>query len=322
MKRLCILLAGLFVWLSSSAARPPRDTLSLVFSDSLTNEYLDTVNLNKKILINDYSMIGAQYGVSFNRTLFNPTKNETFLFQPVNFGVLYTRYGKMFGYMPYFGFQVGAFFGRDGYNTKANREGVRPHVDGADVAVIDYLEFPAMAHMHVDIGRFKLMANLGIYGGYRLKIHRTLAEDWVNYTFNVTEEYKPAEPEDKRWGKDFAIKDYTDKFYPFENRFDYGVKGGAGVALMFDPVEFHLTLGVRWGWSSFYQQNYYSPYYYRFAYPLDFIVSFGVHFQLTKRTGKTSAQLRREARQLVYPEEYQDNTTVNMQYENNTGKGR
>lgn len=306
--------------LPALAKRPQRDTVTVEFLDSLTPEYLDTVNLNKHIVINDYHMIGVQGGVSFNRMLFNPSKNETFLFQPVNYGILFTHYGKMFGYMPYFGYQIGAFYGRDGYNTKPNKDKVRPKVDGCDVAVYEYIEIPAMGHMHFDAGRFKMMANLGIYGGYRLSVHRTIGEGWENYTFNVNDPYKPAEPEDKKYGKDYPISAYVDRFYPFENRFDYGVKGGIGIGLMFDPIEIHLTGNVRWSWSSLYQQDYYSPYYYRFAYPLDIVVSIGIHYQLTKRTGKTSRQLKQEARKLVYPELY--DSTINVQYENTSGKGR
>ena len=48
------------------------------------------------------------------------------------------------------------------------------------------------------------------------------------------------------------------------------------------------------------QWNYNSEYYYRFAYPFDIIISGGIHIQLTRRTGKTRAQLKKEAKQLVY----------------------
>ena len=321
LRKILVGLSLLLAALPALAMRPQRDTLTLHLEDSLTNEYLDTVNLNRRFVINDYHLVGVQYGVSLSRMLFNPVKNETFLFQPVNYGVTFTQYGKMFGYMPYFGYQVGLFYGRLGYSTKANKDGVRPVVDGAETAVYEYIEAPAMGHMHVDVGVFKLMANLGLFAGYRFSVHRTISEGWENYTFNVTDSYKPAAPEDSKYGKDFPIQNYTDKFYPFENKFDYGVKGGVGFALMFDPVEIHVTAQARWSMSSLYQQNYYSEYYYRFANPLDLIISVGLHFQLTKRTGKTSAQLREEARRLVYPEQYK-NSTVEVRYENKSSDSR
>ena len=69
---------------------------------------------------------------------------------------------------------------------------------------------------------------------------------------------------------------------------------------MFDPVEIHFNALLRWSWSSLYAPDYASPYYYRYAYPLDIIASVGVHFQLTKRSGKTTKALRRQAKELVY----------------------
>ena len=69
---------------------------------------------------------------------------------------------------------------------------------------------------------------------------------------------------------------------------------------MFDPVEIHINALVRWSWSSLYDPDYASPYYYRYAYPMDGILTVGVHFQLTKRSGKTSQALRQEARAIVY----------------------
>ena len=51
-----------------------------------------------------------------------------------------------------------------------------------------------------------------------------------------------------------------------------------------------------------YDADYYSPYYYRFANTFDIVVSAGIHIQLTKRTGMTSRQLRRQAREMIYRE--------------------
>ena len=69
---------------------------------------------------------------------------------------------------------------------------------------------------------------------------------------------------------------------------------------MFDPIEIHFNALFRWSWSTLYDPDSISPYRYRYAYPLDISATVGVHFQLTKRSGKTTAQLRREAREIVY----------------------
>ena len=103
-----------------SLAVPLTDSLDLI--PTFSDEYLDTVKMKKAKAINDYTMIGVQYGVSLSQMRFNPTKRQGMLMTPYNFGITYTRYGKMFGYMPYFGFQTGVLFGQDGYVFKKDKE--------------------------------------------------------------------------------------------------------------------------------------------------------------------------------------------------------
>ena len=75
-----------------------------------------------------------------------------------------------------------------------------------------------------------------------------------------------------------------------------------GFGLMFDPFEIHVTVHVKWGWNSFWQPDYYSPYYYRFGYPLDGGVNIGLYYQLSPRHGHSRAQLRKMARKIVESE--------------------
>lgn len=96
---------------------------------------------------------------------------------------------------------------------------------------------------------------------------------------------------------DEAIKN---SFLDTDRRFDYGLVGGIGFGLVFDPVEFHVNANLRYGWGTLYDPDYYSKYFYRFAYPLNVSVSAGLYFQLTKRTGKSKPQIKREARESVY----------------------
>lgn len=258
-----------------------RDSLKTMTSDSTngevfySDEYLDTVKLKRKFTINDYSMIGVQYGVSLSQVRFNPAKKQKMMMTPLNIGVLYTCYGKMFGYMPYFGFQTGLFYGQDGYEFKKDKETgeIIENVDGAIKATYTYLELPLMSHFHFDVWHLKFIINAGLYGAYRLDVER----DGANL-----------EPE------------YTNKFYDYDRRFDYGVKAGAGFALVFDPIEFHVTATYRASLGTLYKPDYHSEYYYRFAYPSDIIISAGLHIQLTKRTGKTKTMLRKEAKSIVY----------------------
>ena len=245
-------------------------------ADTLTNEYLDTLNVRKALVVNDYSLIGVQYGVGLSRVMWNPPQEQSMLFVPVNFGVTYTRYGQMFA-MPYFAFKAGLFYAKEGYQFEYNEEYDWTYkVEGAEKAILEVVELPLLFQFHYDSWNFKIIAEVGCYGGYRLGIQR-----FPGKTGNVRPELE-----------------YS--FTETDRRLDYGLKGGVGLALVFDPLEFHITASYKHSLSSLYPQDHYSQYYYRFAYPSNIIVSAGVHYQLSKRTGKTKASLKKEAKAKVY----------------------
>lgn len=251
-----------------------QDKTKLNPVDSFPDIYLDTVQVKKQFMINDYSLVGVQYGVSFNQMSFNPSEKQSMLFNPQYFGVTYTKYGKLFGFMPNFGLQVGLFYGHQGYKFKKDiTTGNTYTIENATQAVMDVVEVPMLTQVHIDFWRMKLMVSAGIYGGYRLNIERT--GDAV----------------------DAAIRN---SFKDTDIRLDYGLKGGVGVAFEFDPIEIHFQGMVKYGWSSLYQPDYASQYYYRFAYPFDIVFTAGIHYQLTRKTGKTNHQLRQEAFDSVY----------------------
>lgn len=250
---------------------------TVMMDDTLTNEFLDTLNIRRKTKINDYSLIGVHYGVGLSRMMFNPTQKQDMVFMPYNVGVTYTKYGKMFGYMPYFGFQVGFYYGQEGYQFEYNEERNYTYkIEGAEKAVIDIIEVPVLAHMHIDFWNMKVMANIGCYAGYRLGIERF--------------------PGKTGFVKDEMVHSFKDT----DRRMDYGIKGGLGFGLIFDPIEIHIQAMYKHSLSSLYEPDHYSEYYYRFAYPSNIIISAGVHFQLTKRTGRTKAQLKKLAKEMVY----------------------
>lgn len=273
------ILAGIACW-----GRTPADTVktlspsgprdSLKVSDTYSDIYLDTVQVNHVFEVNDYSLIGVEYGVSFSRMSFNPSYTQSTLFSPNTFGIFYTRYGKMFAYLPYFGFKAGLRYTHEGYKFKENKDTkVTPTVEGATQAVMDVVEVPFMAHLHIDGLHYKVMAEAGIYGGYRLNIKRT---------------------------GEYVDESILNSFKDTDRRFDYGICGGVGFGLVFDPLEFHINANVRYSWGTLYDPDYYSKDYYRFAYPFDVMVTAGVYFQLTRRTGRGKAQLRSEAYQQVF----------------------
>lgn len=283
MKTALILAAAFLAWNVSGQekGRPDRDTLRIVSEFTLPSTpdslsaYLDTVEVKKKMVINDYSMIGLQYGMNISQVSWNPSMRQKSLFFPYNFGIFYTRYGKMFGYMPYFGFQAGIIYTKEGYSFKPDDEtetwpDLGGPYSGVRQAVMDVIEVPLLAHIHVDFWKMKLLADIGFFVGYRLNIERS------------GQDIDPA---------------IANSFIDTDRRFDYGIKGGAGFAFVFDPVEIHFTAMYKYSMGTLHQPDYYSTYYYRYSYPSNIVFSVGLHFQLTKRTGMTKHQLRREAKE-------------------------
>ena len=271
MKKLLIII--LFSALPFLAIAQP----GLTFEEKLTDEYLDTLDLRKKLELNDYVLVGVQYGVGMSRVMWNPSQKQESVFMPYNVGATVTIHGKMFGYMPFFGFQAGVFLGQEGYKFKHNEDlDYTYKIAGAESAIMDVVEVPLSFLFHLDFWKMKVMAQAGCFGGYRLGIER-----FEGATGSVKEENRHS-------------------FLETDRRIDYGLKGGAGLGFVFDPVEFHIMLTYKHSLASLYEPDHYSQYYYRFAYPTNFVLSAGVHIQLTKRTGKTNAQLKAMAREMVY----------------------
>ena len=248
-----------------------------VRENTLSNEYLDTLHIEKKSEINDYSMIGIHYGMGLSRVMWNPTQQQDMLLMPYNVGITYTKYGKMFGFMPFFGFQIGLLYTQEGYQFKYNEERHYVYkVEGAEKAILDVIEMPLLAHMHFDFWNMKILANIGCYAGYRIGIER-----FPGKTGSV-------------------MPELVHSFKDTDRRIDYGIKGGLGFGFVFDPIEIHLQAMYKHSLSSLYEPDYYSEYYYRYAYPSNIIITAGIHYQLTKRTGKTKADLKKAAKELVY----------------------
>ena len=242
-----------------------------------TNEFLDTLNVKKNLVINDYSMFGITYGVNLSRVTWNPRQNQDLLVIPMNIGISYTKYGKMFGYMPFFGFQIGVNYTQEGYQFEYNEEKDYTYkIDGAEKAIYDIVEVPILMHCHYDMWNFKIIAHAGCYGGYRIGIQRFPGKTgWVD-------------PEIEH------------SFLETDRRWDYGLKGGLGFGLVFDPVEFHFMATYKHSFGTLYEPDHYSEYYYRFAYPMNIVISAGIHVHLSKRTGMSKSALRKQAREIVY----------------------
>lgn len=276
-KILTILLITFGVHVGAQENKP----LEAVPIDEFPNEYLDTLTIEKKIEINDYTMIGVHYGIGLSQVMFNPTQKQNMMFVPVNFGISFTKYGRMFGYMPFFGIEAGLLYTKEGYQFEKNeKDGIVTigKVEGAEKAIMEVVEAPVLMVGHYDMLNFKLMLKLGCYAGYRLSVERFPGE-----TGYVKPEIEKA-------------------FLDTDRRIDYGIKGGLGFGLVFEPLEIHIQALYKHSLSSLYNPNYYSEYYYRFAFPSNISITAGLHFHLSKRTGKTKADIKKAAKGIVYGE--------------------
>lgn len=278
MKKIITAIICLLAALPSFAQQ--RDTL--LYPDS----YLDTVQVAKQFKINDYYMVGVEYGASWNDVLFNPATTTSRTMRPGYYGIFFSHYEKMFGMYPFFGLKFGLAYGTEGYEFTRNKETGTVRViygehelgaghTGQYGEVMHVIEAPFLASMHADTRYTKLMGEIGLYGGYRLDVER----------FSVD----PDIPATNQF-----------EFFDFENRFDYGLQGGFGVGLVLEPFEFHVNARVRYSWSSLVEPGYYSKYYFKTISPLDVMITGGLYFNLTKRSGKSRGQIRKEAYNIVY----------------------
>ena len=260
--------------------------------DSVTNEYLDSTPLPKKARINDYWMVGVHGGVSLQYGYYNPPRQTRFYPNLPVWGVSITRFATMMNTFPNLGMEVGFQHNYEGYNFKEyevdgidGKDTYRQDIDGYHEAYMEVPEVFILTHGHIDMGQYaKINLKLGMYGGYRMNITRI---------------------HDNAYNRVYHDPEIAHSFRDTDNRWSYGVQGGLGFGLMFDPIEVHLGVQVKWGWSSFYKPDVVSPYYYRFAYPLDGAVTLGVYYQLTKRRGHTRGALRQLARDYLAEEREQ-----------------
>ena len=255
--------------------------------DSVTNEWLDNTPLPKKARINDYWIVGVHGGVSLEHGYFNPPRQVNFYLNNPVYGFSITRFATMMNTFPNLGMELGFQHNYEGYSFKeyeVDGRKARQDIDGAHEAYIEVPEVFLLTHGHIDMGQYaKIILKVGMYGGYRMNITRIRDENYPNYLVPGSE----------------------NEFLDTDNRWTYGVQGGLGFGLMLDPIEVHLGVQVKWGWSSFHQPDVVSPYYYRFSYPLDGAVTLGVYYQLTKRQGHTRSALRRLARDYMAQEREQ-----------------
>ena len=278
-RRFTLVLFGLMAVLALRAQEIDLEKEFFQLPDSVTDGYLDSLSLPKRARINDYWIVGVHGGVSVEHGDFNPIRYLNWYPHLPMYGFSVTRYATMMNTFPVMGMELGFQQNYEGYSFKEfEKDGVtyRQHVRNAYEAVMEVPEVFLLTHGHLDMGQYaKIILKVGMYGGYRKNITRS---------------------------GDYMDPEIAEVFLDTDRRWTYGVQGGLGFGLMLDPIEIHLMTQIKWGWSSFYQPDYLSPYYYQFGYPLDGAVTIGIYYQLTPRRGHTRGRLRRMARQMVEQE--------------------
>ncbi|MCF0173168.1 MAG: hypothetical protein HUJ91_05505 [Bacteroidales bacterium] len=166
-------------------------------------------------------LIGVRYGVSYSTAGFSPDVSPKKIICPNSFGLAYTCYTDLWDMLNNFGFQVNAMMVQEGYDAE--------YIDGERYTVA---QAAMLCNFHLDFSRFRIIANVGPYAGYRVANGRL----------------------DKEWRD-------TD------NRFDYGITAGGGLAAGIGPFELQLEASYKYGLSSYFHTFYYSDEYWLFAYP-------------------------------------------------------
>lgn len=227
MRKILILLFALFL---SANLFAQDDNLIAPLNDDFKD--IDTVKVGQKF--HNIHMIGVKYGYTLATVSSSPSLHEGYIQAPYNFSLLYTCYHAMWDYMPYFGFQTGIKYGEEGYSSDLDGYGER----------YKKVEIPLIAQFKIDFSRFRILANLGTYYGYRLST-------------------------DKEGG-----------FDRYDIRNDYGIIGGAGFAVIFEPLEFQIEANYQYSLCSVYHTNKMSDMYWLITYPRNILISFGVFIHL------------------------------------------
>ena len=179
-------------------------------------------------------MIGVSYGVNWSGVNSSPKIGSEKVLTYNNIGVQYTYYHALWDQLFNFGLQIGAWHGYEGYTSRTDGYG----------ETCEIVEVPLVSQFKIDFSIFRLLINLGTYGGYRLST-------------------------DKEGG-----------FDKYDQRVDYGILGGLGLAVVFKPFELHIEGNYMYSFASMYHTNKFSDIYWMYTYPQNIMLSASLHFHL------------------------------------------
>ena len=193
---------------------------------------LDTLEAPAKF--KSIHMVGVSYGVNLSGVTSSPKIGQERVITYNNVGVCFTYYHALCDYLFNFGIQFGAMHGYEGYASPIEGYG----------ETCEVIEFPLVSQGKIDFSRFRLLVNVGTYGGYRLST-------------------------DREGG-----------FDKYDQRVDYGFIAGLGLAVVFKPFELHVEGNYKYAFASMYQTNKYSDIYWMYTYPQNIMLSASLHIHL------------------------------------------
>ena len=110
---------------------------------------------------------------------------------------------------------------------------------------LTYAELSMLSHFHFDFSRFRFIVGAGPYAGYRLNSLK----------------------ENDSWDK-------------YDNRFEYGLMGGAGFAVIFGRFELQLEADYQYSLSSIYNMTKYSDEYWVIVTPNNIVLNLTLFYHL------------------------------------------
>ena len=179
-------------------------------------------------------MIGVSYGVNWSGVNSSPKIGSEKVLTYNNIGIHYTYYHALWDQLFNFGLQVGARHGYEGYSSRTEGYG----------EICEVIEVPLLSQFKIDFSIFRLLVNLGTYGGYRLST------------------------------------DKEGSFDKYDQRVDYGIIGGLGLAVVFKPFELHVEGNYKYSFASMYHTNKFSDIYWMYTYPQNIMLNASLHFHL------------------------------------------
>lgn len=241
----CLLLALFSTGRSSAQEFTVGLTPGLSFNDST-----DVIKPPKPV--ERCHLIGVNYSVGWGGLYVVPTTASIREFSPFGVGFTYTYLQDLWGTMSYFGLQTGLRYSKEGFSYEDYKQ--EPY----RTTFYEEAELPFTSLFHIEImnGYVRLLANAGVYFGYRVKVNRPYLES-----------------------DDFAATDWEDT----DNRFDYGIRAGGGFAIVLAPVEIHFECTYKHSFSPLADPAKNSEYFYNYTYPTQILLSVGLHFQIGRQ---------------------------------------